>query len=564
MGGVRCAPRSLAIAKCWPAMASKRKRAGDGLRDVEEIKAHIEKRLFIGRLPTNIKQDELGDVFSAYGRLTECKMVPGRGVGFVGFETWGSAHRALLGTDGHPIINGNSNPAVVSFAERTSTVGKGGGKHLSKGDINSRLFVGGLAESVTEREINDMFSPFGTVEEIKLLPAKGHRRCGFVTLGVWGEALDAIEALDSQDKSEGGDGEPLTVVLAEPNPKEGGAGGAGRRSFDESRGGGPLGATPLARNEPPAKRRRVDGGGSFGGATRAEFESTLMSYFRAMDSAASAEVCDELHEKLMRLRVEHARGSQGPTSEVRLEAASRPASEPRHHSGPGAAADGRETNRLFIGGLPKECSDQELRALVDQISFATGGASELIECRTLSGRGCGYLRFSSSRAAEDAIDALNDRRVNGWKDILRARWAEPPKGSGGHEVENQTPRGQGGVAGSHVAEQPGRAAGRDGSRRRPVRDGGAWQEAGDDDGLDHCRLFVGQIQRKCDKEQLYQVFEPFGWIEEFKFLEDKCVAYVSYERADDAKRALRDLDGANLDNISRGTGGLNVQFSKKR
>lgn len=541
-------------------MASKRKRAGDGLRDLEDIKAHIEKRLFVGRLPTNFSQDELGDVFSVYGRLTECKMVPGRGVGFVGFETWGAAHRAVLQTDGRPIVGGASQPAIVSFAERTSTVGRGGGAHLSKGNSNSRLFVGGLAEAVTEREINDMFSPFGNVEDIKLLPSKGHRRCGFVILSLWGEALDAIEGLDGQDNQDRRDAEPLTVVLAEP--KEGGsAGSAGRPFADDANGETPLGAL---RGEGPLKRRRLDGGGG-SESTRAEFESTLMSYFRAMDSAASAELCDELHAKLMQLRVEHARCGQssrpeGPT--VHLREASRPGgSEPRRRNGLGAAEDSSlDVNRLFIGGLPKECSDEELRALVDQISVSASG-SDLIECRTLVGRGCGYLRFASSRAAEEAIEALNDRRVNGWKDILRARWAEPKGTSGGSEVDPPTP--QGAAGGGHMTER--RIAD---TRRRSARDVGARPEAdeecGEDDGLDHRRLFVGQIQRRCDKERLYQVFEPFGWIEEFRFLEEKGVAYVSFDRAADATRALRELNGSTVDDISRGTGGLNVQFSKKR
>mmetsp|Transcript_24293 Transcript_24293/g.46658 ORF Transcript_24293/g.46658 Transcript_24293/m.46658 type:complete len:261 (-) Transcript_24293:235-1017(-) len=49
---------------------------------------------------------------------------------------------------------------------------------------------------------------------------------------------------------------------------------------------------------------------------------------------------------------------------------------------------------------------------------------QLLECKTLPGQGCGYVRFSSWEAATEAIQQLNERAVSGWAAPLQVRFLE--------------------------------------------------------------------------------------------------------------------------------------------
>jgi len=249
----------------------------------------------------------------------------------------------------------------------------------------------------------------------------------------------------------------------------------------------------------------------------------------------------------------------------------------------------RDSARLFVGGLPYECSDEELRALVNQIQFqAPPKDCELLECRVLKERGCGYLRFSSWEAAKEAIEALNERQVSGWAQPLRAKWSTP-KGSseggsdgwdrrsgGGNgrtmdkdwdQGRDRTARGgnSGGGRGDH--DTP-----RDKESRGTHRGGGSARSSGGGDDHDSCRdneddvdrhrLFVGQLRKKVSQEEIEELFREFGRIESCHVLEDKGVAYVTFDRESEARRAIKALDGVS-NHMSRGEG-LNVQFAKKR
>lgn len=183
---------------------------------IEEIKACIEKRLFIGRLSLSDTENDVRDVFSKHGPLAECRLVSGKGVAFVSYSTWAAAHKALLATDNQSCMPGGAGqPLVVSFAER-SGVPKGSGSHLAKGWDCSRIFVGSLPEACSDNDLFTMFETFGQVQAANLLPAKpgGRRRCGFVNFALWGEAMDAVEAMHGQRP--GSNSEALSVTLASP------------------------------------------------------------------------------------------------------------------------------------------------------------------------------------------------------------------------------------------------------------------------------------------------------------------------------------------------------------
>lgn len=60
----------------------------------------------------------------------------------------------------------------------------------------SRLYVGNLKYSVTEGELQELFSAYGTVKDITVIESKGF---GFVEMGASAEAEKAKENLNGTD-----------------------------------------------------------------------------------------------------------------------------------------------------------------------------------------------------------------------------------------------------------------------------------------------------------------------------------------------------------------------------
>lgn len=560
--------------------ARTKKQPGDGKHAVEEVKRAIEKRLFLGRLPCDVSESELRGVFEQFGEITECRIinekVPGKTVAFVGFATWAAAHAALKATDGQVSLQDHKEDQklVASFAERTSTVGRGGGAHYAKGHTNSRIFVGGLPETVNEDGLREIFEPFGNVEAVSLLAAKTSRRCGFVNFSLWGEAIDAISVMDNeplQSSELGVTEDVLTVVLADPKAGKG-EGKSDANAYEGS----------------ALKRRQVDAfGHSHAGAQQGEFEKIKNQYLAAAEGNASEEVCTTLHWALMSARSAwnqpwsgHAGGGRQPSHPSwsggnggSTSSARQPISSAEHRGhGSGDPREDREAARLFVGGLPYEVTDEDLRQLILQLQLrGRPSETELLECRVLPGKGCGYIRFASWSAAEQAMEALDDRTVAGWKLPLRAKWATV-KGAGGGGGASSDWGGP--IGGSHTSSRDNsygnsRGGSSQGSSRRqrsrsPRGEARGRQSSGVPGAIDRHRLFIGQLQRGAQRQDVTAAFEPYGDVEDVKYLEDKGVAYVTYREESAAKRACEALNGQDFPGISRGAGGLNVQFAKVR
>ena len=91
---------------------------------------------------------------------------------------------------------------------------------------SKKLYVGNLAYSVTNAELEKMFTVYGAVESAEVISDRGTGRSkgfGFVEMQSDAEAQEAINALNG--KSMGG--RPLTVNEARPREERSGGGGGG-------------------------------------------------------------------------------------------------------------------------------------------------------------------------------------------------------------------------------------------------------------------------------------------------------------------------------------------------
>lgn len=95
--------------------------------------------------------------------------------------------------------------------------------------MNKKLFVSGLSYSVTDSQLQQMFSGHGTVESAKVVMDRESDRSrgfGFVEMSTQEEAEKAIAALNGTQH----DGRSLVVNLSKPRedrPARGGGGGGG-------------------------------------------------------------------------------------------------------------------------------------------------------------------------------------------------------------------------------------------------------------------------------------------------------------------------------------------------
>ena len=105
--------------------------------------------------------------------------------------------------------------------------------------MGKKLYVGNLAYSVTDSDLEQMFAAHGTVQSAQVIMDRDTGRSkgfGFVEMGSDQEAQAAISALNGVENG----GRTLTVNEARPKTEGGGGGGGrgGRGGYGGGGGGG--------------------------------------------------------------------------------------------------------------------------------------------------------------------------------------------------------------------------------------------------------------------------------------------------------------------------------------
>src|SRR5271155_3549731 len=103
--------------------------------------------------------------------------------------------------------------------------------------MGKKLYVGNLAYSIRDGDLEQMFAPHGTVQSAQVIMDRDTGRSkgfGFVEMGSDQEAQTAIQALNGKEV----EGRALTVNEARPKTEGGGRGGGGRGGYGGGGGGG--------------------------------------------------------------------------------------------------------------------------------------------------------------------------------------------------------------------------------------------------------------------------------------------------------------------------------------
>jgi cold-inducible RNA-binding protein len=103
--------------------------------------------------------------------------------------------------------------------------------------VGKKLYVGNLAFSVNESDLEALFTPYGAVQSAELIVDRDTNRpkgFGFVEMGSEAEAQAAIDGLNGHEHQ----GRNLTVNEAKPREDRGNGGRRGGGGYGGHRGGG--------------------------------------------------------------------------------------------------------------------------------------------------------------------------------------------------------------------------------------------------------------------------------------------------------------------------------------
>ncbi|KAM9480590.1 ELAV-like protein 1-B isoform 1-T3 [Salvelinus alpinus] len=176
--------------------------------------------LIVNYLPQNMSQDELRSLFSSIGEVESAKLIRDKvagnpyhknqshslGYGFVNYVNASDAERAINTLNG---LRLQSKTIKVSFARPSSD-----------GIKDANLYISGLPKTMTQKDVEDMFTRYGQIINSRVLvdQASGlSRGVAFIRFDKRAEAEDAIKDLNGQKPP--GASEPITVKFA-ANPNQ--------------------------------------------------------------------------------------------------------------------------------------------------------------------------------------------------------------------------------------------------------------------------------------------------------------------------------------------------------
>ncbi|KAK1592305.1 hypothetical protein Q3G72_022802 [Acer saccharum] len=171
-------------------------------------------KLFVGSVPKTATEEDIRPLFEDHGLVIEVALIKDKRTGqqqgccFIKYATSEEADRAIRALHNQHTLPGGVGPIQVRYAD---------GERERLGAVEYKLFVGSLYKQATEKEVEEIFSPYGRVEDVYLMrdELKQSRGCGFVKYSHRDMALAAINALNGIYTMEGCD-QPLTVRFADP------------------------------------------------------------------------------------------------------------------------------------------------------------------------------------------------------------------------------------------------------------------------------------------------------------------------------------------------------------
>lgn len=201
-------------------------------------------KLYVGGVPRTVTEEDVRSVFGEYGNVVEVIILRDKWSGqqqeccFVKYATLEEADAAIDTLNGQYTFCGGFCPVKVKYAdgERERLEKKGMLRNMSAVSASStgpknngcfgehmlKLYVGCVNKQASKREIEEIFLPYGHVEDIYIVrdEMKQQRGCAFVQFSHREMAIAAINALHGTYIMRGCE-QPLVVRFADPKKPRG-------------------------------------------------------------------------------------------------------------------------------------------------------------------------------------------------------------------------------------------------------------------------------------------------------------------------------------------------------
>ncbi|XP_070610498.1 CUGBP Elav-like family member 2 isoform X8 [Erythrolamprus reginae] len=171
-------------------------------------------KMFVGQIPRSWSEKELKELFEPYGAVYQINVLRDRsqnppqskGCCFITFYTRKAALEAQNALHNIKTLPGMHHPIQMKPAD----------SEKSNAVEDRKLFIGMVSKKCNENDIRVMFSPFGQIEECRILrgPDGLSRGCAFVTFSTRAMAQNAIKAMHQSQTMEGCSS-PIVVKFAD-------------------------------------------------------------------------------------------------------------------------------------------------------------------------------------------------------------------------------------------------------------------------------------------------------------------------------------------------------------
>ncbi|XP_056656777.1 CUGBP Elav-like family member 2 isoform X8 [Monodelphis domestica] len=171
-------------------------------------------KMFVGQIPRSWSEKELKELFEPYGAVYQINVLRDRsqnppqskGCCFVTFYTRKAALEAQNALHNIKTLPGMHHPIQMKPAD----------SEKSNAVEDRKLFIGMVSKKCNENDIRVMFSPFGQIEECRILrgPDGLSRGCAFVTFSTRAMAQNAIKTMHQSQTMEGCSS-PIVVKFAD-------------------------------------------------------------------------------------------------------------------------------------------------------------------------------------------------------------------------------------------------------------------------------------------------------------------------------------------------------------
>ncbi|CAE6364621.1 unnamed protein product [Rhizoctonia solani] len=183
----------------------------------------MSKRLYLGRLPSDTRPEDVQKFFDGYGKIVDCRVMSG--FGFVEFENNRDAEDIVTNFNGKTFLGQN---IIVEFAKenrRRDNYEDRGPPPRSRRPAGFRVLVQGLSRDTSWQDLKDFAREAGSVSFADV--DRDSPNTGIIEYVSQSDAENAVRTLDGRDLR----GAPVRVIADE----RGGSGGGGGRDRDRDR-----------------------------------------------------------------------------------------------------------------------------------------------------------------------------------------------------------------------------------------------------------------------------------------------------------------------------------------